>query len=142
MANGDGRDDDGFLRFWAVYPRKCAKGDARKAWEQTVKIRPPLERLIKAVIVAKASEQWRKDGGQFIPHPARYLRGERWEDVHEIDLELVRDGKAWDETASGIEAQAEKLGIAWEANESFQQFAARVRRAFNSLKVVPINRAA
>lgn len=139
--------ETGFEQFWKLYPKKCAKGDARKAWQQTAKLRPPLTQLLKAVVVARACEQWRRDGGAFIPYPATWLRAERWEDVHEVDLSLVRDGKAWDETVPGIEAQAEKLGMAWTGEhqgrqESFQQFANRVRAAFNALKVVPINRAA
>ena len=30
------------------------------------------------------SEQWKKDDGQFIPHPTTFLNGERWND--EIDV--------------------------------------------------------
>lgn len=29
----------------------------------------------------KASEQWTKDKGKFIPHPTTWLNGERWNDV-------------------------------------------------------------
>jgi len=29
---------------------------------------------------SKVSEQWQRDGGQFIPHPATWLNGRRWED--------------------------------------------------------------
>ena len=28
----------------------------------------------------KRSEQWRRDNGDFIPHPASWLNGRRWED--------------------------------------------------------------
>lgn len=137
----------GFEEFWKLYPKKVAKGDARKAWQQVAKIRPPLSTLLKAVVVAKACEQWRRDGGAFIPYPATWLRGERWEDCHEVDLGLVRDGKAWNETVSGIEAQAAKLGMEWTGEhdgrpETFQQFSKRVQAAFDSMKVIPINRAA
>lgn len=33
------------------------------------------------------SEQWKKDGGQFIPHPTTWLNGDRWEDEVEIKNE-------------------------------------------------------
>lgn len=79
--------EEEFDRFWAIYPRKLAKGDARKAWQQTAKIRPALNALLKAVYAAKASEQWMKEGGSFIPYPATWLRQERWEDIHTIDLQ-------------------------------------------------------
>ena len=86
------KDEEGFDEFWKVYPRKVAKGDARKAWKQMATIRPPLEKLIRAVIVARATEDWRKDGGKFVPYPATWLRAERWEDVHEVEIDRVRAG--------------------------------------------------
>lgn len=138
---------DEFEQWWAHYPKKQAKGDARKAWKQTAALRPPLERLIKAVIVAKGCDQWRRDGGQYIPLPATWLRGERWDDVHEIDLGLVKGGKAWHETSSGIEARAKELGMeVWTGyhegrQETFQQYRKRVMEASESTKVVPIKRA-
>jgi hypothetical protein len=131
-----------FDRFWEIYPRKVSKGTARKAWEQTASIRPPIDRLLKAVIVARATEQWRKDGGQYVPHPATWLRGERWEDVHEVEVDRVKDGKAWHETVQGIEARGAELGLYWSPNqETFQQFARRVKAISERENVVPIRMA-
>jgi hypothetical protein len=135
--------DEGFEEFWKSYPRKAAKGDARKAWKQTENIRPPLEKLVKAVIVARASEQWRQDGGKFVPYPATWLRAERWEDVHEVEVDRVRDGKSWHETVAGIERRAKELNMEWSAREeTFQQFAQRVKAVSDSGNVVPIQRVA
>ena len=75
-----------FEMFWQVYPRKVAKAEARKAWAQTEKVRPPTEQLLKAVYAARASKQWRKDDGEYIPHASSFLRGERWDDQLEVDL--------------------------------------------------------
>lgn len=75
-----------FDKFWELYPRKAAKGDARKAWIQTAKIRPPLPELLKSIYAARASKQWLKDGGDYIPYPATWLRQERWSDEIEVDL--------------------------------------------------------
>lgn len=77
---------DDFDKFWALYPRKSAKGDARKAWQQTSALRPAIEKIIKALHAARASKQWTKDEGEFIPYPATWLRQERWDDEHEVDL--------------------------------------------------------
>lgn len=82
--------EEAFEEFWKIYPRKVAKGDARKAWLATTKIRPPIADLLKAVYAARASKQWLKDQGDFIPHPATWLRQERWEDQHEVDLSQLR----------------------------------------------------
>lgn len=69
--------DDDFDKFWLSYPRKVAKGDAEKAWK---KHKPDLNRCLAALDIAKRSPDWLKDGGQFIPYPATWLNGKRWED--------------------------------------------------------------
>lgn len=66
-----------FEELWKVYPRKEGKQKARQAFE---KVTVPLETLLQAVERQKTSVQWTKDGGQFIPHPATWLNGKRWED--------------------------------------------------------------
>ncbi len=103
--------DPDFEKFWAIYPRKMNKGDARKAWAQTKEIRPTTEQLLKAVIAAKAGEQWSQEGGKWIPYPASWLRGERWEDAQGIELSDVVNGKMWWETVSGINSKGQELGI-------------------------------
>ena len=100
-----------FDKFWAIYPRKVAKADARKAWAQTKDIRPDITKLLSAVHAACKTEQWMKSGGAFIPYPATWLRGERWEDELEVVLPGVVNEKPWHETASGIEAKGKELGL-------------------------------
>ena len=69
-----------FERFWAAYPNKVAKADARKAWAK-LKPSPALgAKILDALAWQSESEQWTKDDGHFIPYPATWLRGERWED--------------------------------------------------------------
>jgi hypothetical protein len=67
-------------RFWPAYPRKVGKANAMKAF---LKIGPDVEtvtRMLGALRVQTQSDQWRRDNGQFIPHPATWLNGRRWED--------------------------------------------------------------
>lgn len=73
------RDDtpSGFAEFWSAYPRKVAKGDAEKAWKKN---KPDLAACLAAIAVAKSSADWTKDNGQYIPHPATWINGKRWED--------------------------------------------------------------
>lgn len=68
-----------FDEFWECYPKKKAKSDAWKAW-QKIKNRPVVEFIINAVSKQSASNDWKKDGGQFIPLPASWLNGARWDD--------------------------------------------------------------
>ena len=69
-----------FCWFWEEYPRKKAKLDALKAWNQTANIRPDIEAVIAAIHKAKNSHDWVKDGGNYIPYPASWLRGGCWDD--------------------------------------------------------------
>ncbi|UCV15520.1 helix-turn-helix domain-containing protein [Quatrionicoccus australiensis] len=72
--------DDGFATFWAQYPKKVAKPQALKAWKKIKPAGQLLASLMAALDKQKASADWLKDGGQFIPHPATWLNGRRWED--------------------------------------------------------------
>ncbi len=78
-GHGHGRATD-FQTFWAAYPRKVGKGNAQKWW----KSHKPDEALLQTMLVAigqqRKSDGWVKDGGQYIPHPATWLNGKRWED--------------------------------------------------------------
>ena len=73
-----------FDAFWAAYPRKVGKGDARKAFG---KVRVELGTLLSAIEAQKASQQWKREGGRYIPNPATWLNQCRWED------ELPTEGK-------------------------------------------------
>lgn len=69
---------DGFAEFWTAYPRKVGKGEAEKQWRKAKGI--DLQAVLKAIERARATEQWQKNGGQFIPHPSTWLSQRRWED--------------------------------------------------------------
>lgn len=78
---------DGFDEFWKAYPKKVAKAQAQKAWN---KIKPNAELqqvILNTLERQKQSVQWQKDNGQFIPYPATWLNGRRWEDMHEQVLQ-------------------------------------------------------
>jgi len=120
---------DDFEEFWKVWPKRCAKADARKAWAQTKDIRPELTNLLNAVKAACKTEAWMKDGGKYIPHPATWLRGERWEDELEVKLPNVINDKPWHETATGIELKGKELGLDPSQFESFPHFKVAVMRA-------------
>lgn len=78
----EGKDDASsrFEEFWKAYPRKTAKDDARKAFEKRKPDAEMLASMLTALSVQAASPAWTKDGGQFIPHPATWLNGGRWQD--------------------------------------------------------------
>lgn len=74
------KGDDGFDQFWKSYPKKKSKGDAEKAWKGLKPTKALLSIILTAVERAKVCPDWTKDGGQFIPFPATWLRRKGWED--------------------------------------------------------------
>jgi hypothetical protein len=66
-----------FLRFWAAYPHKTKKQAAWRAW---LRMRPPIEKCLTTLQWQTKSEDWVKEGGRFIPHPATWINGGSWED--------------------------------------------------------------
>lgn len=77
---------EAFDAFWQAYPRRVSKVSALKAWKRLA----PDDRLCGTILLAldshKRSEQWTKDEGRFIPHPATWLNQRRWED----DLKVAK----------------------------------------------------
>lgn len=68
---------DEFEEFWMVYPKKTGKGGAYSSWR---KQHPPAKQVLKSLEWQIKSEDWTKQGGQYIPLPATYLNQRRWED--------------------------------------------------------------
>jgi len=71
-----------FDRFYQAYPKHVAKEDAVRAWK---KISPPptddfVNTLIAKIDVFRKTDGWIKNNGEFIPNPATWLNGKRWED--------------------------------------------------------------
>ena len=69
-----------FETFWAAYPKKVAKRAAIKAFEKLKADDALLETIIQALGKAKQSADWTKEHGRYIPNPATWLNGARWED--------------------------------------------------------------
>lgn len=75
-------DDGGehFKTFWSAYPKKAGKDAAKKAFVKRKFDEQAFEKVMAALNEQKASEQWVKDAGQFIPHPATWLNQGRFDD--------------------------------------------------------------
>jgi len=69
-----------FDEFWAAFPRKVGKDAAIKAFERRKPDRAMLDQMLAAIAKQRASADWQKDGGQFIPHPTTWLNQGRWQD--------------------------------------------------------------
>ncbi|MGZ4621489.1 MAG: hypothetical protein ACXVGF_04625 [Blastococcus sp.] len=75
---------DPFDEWWAHYPKKVEKIDARKAWGQVLRKGAKPEELIAAVKGYPFPED-----KQFVKHPAVWLRKGAWQDHEQPTLSLV-----------------------------------------------------
>lgn len=68
--------DAAFTEFWETYPRRTAKGEARKAWTKATTITDP-------TTIITGARNYRDDPNrqpQFTAMPATWLNQERWDD--------------------------------------------------------------
>lgn len=80
--NTDTKEDqpNGFKSFWSNYPRRVAKPSAIKAWKKVNPTDKQISSILDDIRNRHNSDEWQKNDGQFIPHPATYLNQRRWED--------------------------------------------------------------
>ena len=75
-----------FEEFWSLYPRKVGK---LKAFQSFKKINPN-KQLFDTMMEAlrdniESNAQWKRDNGQYIPHPTTWLNQGRWFDEISTD---------------------------------------------------------
>lgn len=96
--NPDPGDPDGcgvdFAQVVDAYPsgHVAPRGEAARVWlrlKAQGKL-PGLPRMLQAIEAWSDSDEWAKDGGQYIPKLANFLRNHQWEDLPSRD-----DGDAW-----------------------------------------------
>lgn len=123
-----------FDEFWAAWPKREAKKDARRAWD----------RLTSACKIAALAAlpahvaRWRIAGTarNFIPHPATWLRGERWEDELGDVLpgaaarQAAQAGPPWWSSHALMERKAREVGVGpARPGEETAQYRARIQQA-------------
>ncbi len=91
----DLNNDPDFKAFWASYPRRVAKGAARKAWRSIME-----KGGVEAADIIAGAEAYRDDPKRkhditFTAHPASWLNAERWTDYDEADLVAVSNSDEW-----------------------------------------------
>jgi hypothetical protein len=91
---GGSEAEDLFPVFWEHYPLKVKKPKALTVFQKLKPDRALLNCMLEAIERQKQSRAWRKDNGQFIPHPATWLNNRQWEDSVQPNLP---EGSVWDE---------------------------------------------
>ena len=77
-----------FNKFWEIYPRKVGKKKAMEVWKRIKIDDELLTRILESLEKQIKTQQW--DNKKFIPHPATWLRQDRWDDI--IETESYREG--------------------------------------------------
>jgi hypothetical protein len=78
-VRSDRSEPDRFDEFYNLYPRHEARKKALEAWRR-LKPSPEMCDRIIADLKHRAQTTWQGKDQQFIPLPASYLNGRRWED--------------------------------------------------------------
>lgn len=92
-----------FEAFWLAYPRKVGKHDARRAWARAAK-----QASAAAVMAGLARHQFNPDP-RYVPHPATWLNGGRWQDEQPSDLYASARGKPAGPVKTRREVQHERI---------------------------------
>lgn len=80
-----------FATFYKAYPKKKDKAKAFAAFKKLKPTPELLESILKSLEWQKQTEDWQKQGGQYIPYPASYLNGHRWEDEEKVEITKAED---------------------------------------------------
>ena len=91
-----------FEVFWKAYPKKKSKGQAEKVFAKINPDEQLLATMLATIERAKKSEDWQKEGGQYIPYPATWLSAKGWED------EIQKGGQSGTHRQSDKEPSAER----------------------------------
>lgn len=110
VASGESASGAPFDRFWKRYPKRAMRPDALAAFAVAIK-KATIEEILEGLERWIGSEDWSKDGGRFIPRPAKWLKGECWNDDPKPAPGVVRDRGAFDDFIDEIEAEPEDGGF-------------------------------
>ena len=80
-------EEQAFNEFWKAYPKKVNKKGAFTSFKRIKNLKDEMPLIMAALERFKASKDWLKDNGQYIPHPQTFINQERWKDQHEITRE-------------------------------------------------------
>jgi len=97
----------GFEEFWEAYPKKIAKGQARKAYKKAME--QTTAETLKAKAEAYAKDPERKD--EFTKYPATWLNAESWLDEYRpsvSDIAEKRRARELEATRAMLEEQTQE----------------------------------
>lgn len=131
----DVTDEELFDLFWQMYPRKVGKKLCQTIWHRKIDSND-VDAIYTGLRKMRKSEQWKKDGGKYIPHPSTFLNQERWNDeVGEEDAQLnLKEPQTEEEVYIALLFNSFGIKTYCNSNEKLLQCFKTNEREINSIK--------
>ena len=133
MESQNVTNEELFDLFWHMYPRKVGKKLCQRIWATKIN-REDVDAIYTGLRKLRESQQWKKEGGKYIPHPSTFLNQERWNDeVFEGELNL-KSPESEDEVYIAMILNCFGIKTYCNSNENLLQFYKTNERAINDIK--------
>ncbi|KQP39666.1 hypothetical protein ASF44_08000 [Pseudorhodoferax sp. Leaf274] len=106
---GEGVVDD-FQQFWDAYPRREARGSAERAWRRLNPSPAAAANILAALALQRQSAAWQREGGRFVPMPAKWLRNRRWADGAQSAQPRAALPEGWQDDPAQVKAVGASIG--------------------------------
>lgn len=86
--------DDGLNEFLREYPKRIAAkqvNEIRNGWIRTVIDPANVVEILADVRFRKTTDDWKTDGGRYVPSPIRYLEERRWDEPMAVIRRLTHE---------------------------------------------------
>lgn len=102
----------GFLLAWQSFPgpgrdRSCRR-DSFRVWESE-NLETKTDKVLAAIAAWKSSEQWTRDGGQYVPALHRWLKRRKWTEPPQVMVDGPTDSDRADATFKTIYPSQEEI---------------------------------
>jgi hypothetical protein len=85
---------NGFNEFLREYPKRIAAkqvNEIRKVWFRTVIDPANVVEILADVRFRKTTDDWKTDGGRYVPSPVRYLEERKWDEPMAVIRRLTHE---------------------------------------------------
>lgn len=90
-----------FESFWTIYPKKVNKKKSKDKFMKICKTEKVFNDIMTGLYTQLKSSEWKKNNGQFIPHPTTWLNGERWQDEIMFNTSIIDEVQNYSEEIEG-----------------------------------------
>jgi len=101
------KPSDGFLKFWATYPKKDKPGFAQNEWEKISPDAATEAMILEAIELSRLSDGWREERGKFIPDAHNWLKAKSWKGDFGKE-KAMRDEEALRQKMKAMREEAER----------------------------------